>query len=118
MGYYSSLETDARINKKLLSKLKESMANYKDGEHTNVIGCWFEDIDLTENNEGIIYLSFNDMYSKWYDDDEFINFIQPFLDYDFQESYDFKFYGEDNETWGYRVYKDKIIYLTQEWKEV
>jgi hypothetical protein len=118
MGYYSSLETDARINKDKLDELKLAIQEEIKKE-TEMASYWLEEdfIKLEPTKEGIIYLDFEEWDCKHYEDEEFIHFIQPFLDYEYNDHYEFKFYGEDDEMWGYSVYKDKIRLLVSKWEE-
>lgn len=120
MGYYSSLETNAMIDSSKLEKLKEAIKKeIKSGNE--MAYYWLKDdfLILEPDKDGVVVLDFQEYYCKHYEDNMFIKFIHPFLNYEYRDSfYYFRFYGEDNYIWGYKVYKDKIVEIEADWKEV
>ena len=119
MGYYSSMKAEYIINKDKVEELKteiKRLNNLKDNEKPEFVDYFLDSVEIEFSNKEY-YLLWEDYNCKWYNDEEFIIFIQPFLDFNLHNFYEVYFRGEDSEDWGYKIYIDKIIHLETQWIE-
>ena len=79
MGYYTTVAVDLQISadkkEKFLSKVEEMKSRASEDQHW----IWFryyDDLFLDDES----YIQFDENYRKWYDCDEFYNFVKDYVE--------------------------------------
>ena len=97
MGYYSTLIIDPCVKDDCMKDVRGLLAEIKLKISANIAEDWEYELDWLElDDDG--WFCCEDLYAKWYYDEEWIRKLAPFL-----EDGDVEFIGEDGSKWGYRI---------------
>jgi len=116
MGMYSTLELMGKVKKDKVEELKQAIKKLLEGkrEEFDFVHYFLEDMKITQDSEGNWWIEWDDYYRKWYDADNFVKFIAPFL-----EPQDIILYEDSNDVWGYRIREDgTVAYLEMTFIEI
>jgi hypothetical protein len=96
MGYNSEIIPELRVNPALFEEFKHAVKKRTEAparkRDDDLVDCFFGDMEI--GHEG--RLEWDEIYGKHYGDEEFAQFIAPFV----EQGY-LRFLGEDGERWGY-----------------
>lgn len=73
MGYYTQVELDLQIKKEKREMFQKEIEKL----HQDMPGWWKHYADLKIDEEG--YIVFEDYSRKWYEDDNFYDFLAPYV---------------------------------------
>lgn len=94
MGYYSKIEFGVKVKPNKIKALKTALKNVNPNKvEPDYLQSHLEGIEIID---GYLKLKNGDYYRKWYQDEEMVKFLAPFLD-----EGTINFTGEDGEKWGY-----------------
>jgi len=116
MGMYSTLEMMGKVKKDKVEELKQGVKKLLESKKHDFdfVHYFLEDMKITQDSEGNWWIEWDDYYRKWYDADNFVKFIAPFL-----EPQDIILYEDSNDVWGYRIREDgTVAYLEMTFIEI
>ena len=114
MGYYSELELNRTT---FISKVHPDQIASKLSEIDEYLGNYrFVLIDEISENKYSIELQVESSNAKHYADEALAILIAKIMHPD-SESIEMKFYGEDGESWGYRLESGRVIKLRTVWQD-